>query len=190
MRILEERILKDGRILPGDILKVDNFINHNIDVPFLSSLCDELCRRFSEQKITKVLTVEASGIAIGTLCALKLGVPCLFAKKAKTANLSGELYTAIAHSYTHGNDNTLTVGAEYLTKEDAVLIVDDFLANGAALDALLSICAQAGTKVAGAGIIIEKEYQGGGNSIRARGIRVESLAKIASLSAENGITFC
>jgi xanthine phosphoribosyltransferase len=189
LELLEKRILAEGRTAPGDILSVDNFVNHLIDVEFINECGKEFYRLFGDSGITKILTIEASGIGIACLTALGFGVPVLFAKKAKSANVTGRIYCSKVHSYTHGNDSNVFVSQDYLLPTDRVLIIDDFLAKGSALEGLIDIVNQSGATLVGAGVLIEKEYQGGGNIIRERGIRVESLAKIASLD-ENGITFC
>jgi xanthine phosphoribosyltransferase len=189
LELLEKRILAEGRTAPGDILSVDNFVNHLIDVEFINECGKEFYRLFGESGVTKILTIEASGIGIACLTALGFGVPVLFAKKAKSANVTGRIYCSKVHSYTHGNDSNVFVSQDYLLPTDRVLIIDDFLAKGSALEGLIDIVNQSGATLVGAGVLIEKEYQGGGNIIRERGIRVESLAKIASLD-ENGITFC
>ncbi len=189
MELLEKRIAEEGKTAVGDILRVDNFVNHLIDVNFINECGKEFYRLFADAKVNKILTIEASGIGIACLAALHFGAPVLFAKKSKTANVDGNFYTADVHSYTHGTDNKIIVSRDYITENDRVLIIDDFLANGCALEGLINIVSQAGATLVGAGILIEKEYQGGGNRIRERGIRVESLAKIASLD-ENGVTFC
>lgn len=190
MQLLENRIIADGQILEGDILKVDSFLNHNIDIPFVWKLAEELHRLYSDCGVTKILTIEASGIAIASLTALCFEVPMLFAKKSKSSNITGEVFSSTAHSYTHGCDNNIIVSKKFLGKDDKVLIIDDFLAQGSALSALWDITNQAGAETVGAGIIIEKEYQGGGNLLRKKGLRIESLAKIKSMSKENGIEFC
>ena len=190
MQLLENRIIADGQILEGDILKVDSFLNHNIDIPFVWKLAEELHRLYSDCGVTKILTIEASGIAIASLTARCFGVPMLFAKKSKSSNITGEVFSSTAHSYTHGCDNNIIVSKKFLGKDDKVLIIDDFLAQGSALSALWDITNQAGAETVGAGIIIEKEYQGGGNLLRKKGLRIESLAKIKSMSKENGIAFC
>ena len=189
LELLEKRILAEGRTAPGDILSVDNFVNHLIDVEFINECGKEFHRLFGDCGVTKILTIEASGIGIACVTALGFGVPVLFAKKAKSANVTGRVYTSKVHSYTHGTDSKVFVSRDYLLPTDRVLIIDDFLAKGSALEGLVDIVNQSGATLVGAGILIEKEYQGGGNIIRERGIRVESLAKIACLD-ENGITFC
>ena len=171
MKLLEDRILKDGHIGTDNVLKVDSFLNHQIDVSFVCEL-------------------EASGIGIACLAAQYFGVPVVFAKKTKTINIYSDTYNATVHSYTHKKDYDIVVSKEFLSKEDNVLIIDDFLAKGSALTALLMLIEKAGAKTAGAGIVIEKAYQGGGNLVRDMGIRVESLAKIKSISKKDGIVFC
>jgi len=190
MKLLEDRILKDGHIGADNVLKVDSFLNHQIDVNFVCELGKELYRLFKDENITKILTIEASGIGIACLAAQYFGVPVVFAKKTKTINIYSDTYNATVHSYTHKKDYDIVVSKEFLSKEDNVLIIDDFLAKGSALTALLMLIEKAGAKTAGAGIVIEKAYQGGGNLVRDMGIRVESLAKIKSISKKDGIVFC
>ncbi len=190
MKLLEDRILKDGHIGADNVLKVDSFLNHQIDVSFVCELGKEFYRLFKDENITKILTIEASGIGIACLAAQYFGVPVVFAKKTKTINIYSDTYNATVHSYTHKRDYDIVVSKEFLSKEDNVLIIDDFLAKGSALTALLMLIEKAGAKTAGAGIVIEKAYQGGGNLVRDMGIRVESLAKIKSISEKDGIVFC
>ena len=190
MKLLEDRILKDGHIGADNVLKVDSFLNHQIDVNFVCELGKEFYRLFKDENITKILTIEASGIGIACLAAQYFGVPVVFAKKTKTINIYSDTYNATVHSYTHKKDYDIVVSKEFLSKEDSVLIIDDFLAKGSALTALLMLIEKAGAKTAGAGIVIEKAYQGGGNLVRDMGIRVESLAKIKSISKKDGIVFC
>ena len=190
MKLLEDRILKDGHIGADNVLKVDSFLNHHIDVSFVCELGKEFYRLFKDENITKILTIEASGIGIACLAAQYFGVPVVFAKKTKTINIYSDTYNATVHSYTHKRDYDIVVSKEFLSKEDNVLIIDDFLAKGSALTALLMLIEKAGAKTAGAGIVIEKAYQGGGNLVRDMGIRVESLAKIKSISKKDGIVFC
>ena len=190
MKLLEDRILKDGHIGADNVLKVDSFLNHQIDVNFVCELGKEFYRLFRDENITKILTIEASGIGIACLAAQYFGVPVVFAKKTKTINIYSDTYNATVHSYTHKKDYDIVVSKEFLNKEDNVLIIDDFLAKGSALTALLMLIEKAGAKTAGAGIVIEKAYQGGGNLVRDMGIRVESLAKIKSISKKDGIVFC
>lgn len=190
MKLLEDRILKDGHIGADNVLKVDSFLNHQIDINFVCELGKEFYRLFKDENITKILTIEASGIGIACLAAQYFGVPVVFAKKTKTINIYSDTYNATVHSYTHKRDYDIVVSKEFLSKEDNVLIIDDFLAKGSALTALLMLIEKAGAKTAGAGIVIEKAYQGGGNLVRDMGIRVESLAKIKSISKKDGIVFC
>ena len=190
MKLFEDRILKDGHIGADNVLKVDSFLNHQIDVSFVCELGKEFYRLFKDENITKILTIEASGIGIACLAAQYFGVPVVFAKKTKTINIYSDTYNATVHSYTHKKDYDIVVSKEFLSKEDNVLIIDDFLAKGSALTALLMLIEKAGAKTAGAGIVIEKAYQGGGNLVRDMGIRVESLAKIKSISKKDGIVFC
>ena len=182
MKLLEERIKRDGVFLGADILKVDNFLNHQIDVELLDKMGEEWARLYKGERINKILTIEASGIGIACIAARHFGnVPVLFAKKSKTSNIGDDFYTAKAYSFTHGNTNDIVVSKKYLDARDRVLIIDDFLANGEALLALISICNKAGASIAGCGVAIEKWYQGGGDKVREMGVRIESLAKIKSM---------
>lgn len=190
MKLLEDRILKDGHIGEENVLKVDSFLNHQIDVNFVCELGKEFYRLFKDENITKILTIEASGIGIACLTAQYFNVPVVFAKKTKTINIYSDTYNATVHSYTHKRDYDIVVSKDFLNKDDNVLIIDDFLAKGSALTALLMLIEKAGAKTAGAGIVIEKAYQGGGNLVRDMGVRVESLAKIKSISQKDGIVFC
>ena len=190
MKLLEQRIVTDGKIGAGDVLKVDGFLNHQMDVGFLSELGKEFYRLFKDSGVTKVLTIEASGIGIACLTAQCFGVPMVFAKKTKTNNIYADVYTSKVESYTHQKTYDIVVSREFLSKGDRVLIIDDFLAKGSALNALIALIHAAEAEVVGAGIVIEKAYQNGGALIRSMGVRVESLAKIASMSVEDGIAFC
>lgn len=190
MKLLEERIRRDGKIGAGNVLKVDCFLNHLIDVPFIDELSREFHRLYSGCGVNKILTIEASGIGVACLTARFFSCPVVFAKKSKTSNLSADVYTSRVASFTHGNTSDIVVSKSFLSPADNVLIIDDFLALGNALNGLIDIVGQAGAALVGAGICIEKAYQGGGDAIRARGIRVESLAKIASMSEERGVVFC
>ena len=178
MELLEKRILEDGVIKEGNILKVDSFINHQIDTSLLYEMAMEWKRRFNGKRVTKVLTIEASGIAMATMLAYVYNVPLLFAKKSKTLNLSGSLYKSDVDSFTHKTTSTVVVEKKFLSADDHVLICDDFLANGCALKGLTDICMQAGAKVEGIGIVIEKGFQDGGRLIREMGYQLESLAII------------
>lgn len=189
MELLERRILSDGKVLPGGILKVDGFLNHQIDPALLYEMALELKRLYAGEEVTKVLTIEASGIAIAAMTGYVFGCPLVFAKKSKSKNISNDLYSVEVESFTHGNTNTVVVSKEYLKKEDRVLIIDDFLATGAALVGLKKLVELSGATLVGAGIAIEKVFQGGGDLLRSQGLRIESLARIASM--ENGkLIFC
>ena len=189
MKELEERIVKDGIVKPGEILKVDMFLNHQIDPRLIYDMAAEWKRLYDGCGINKILTIEASGIAMAIMAGLVFDVPVVFAKKSKTKNISDNVWAADVVSYTHGNTNKVVVSREYLSASDKVLIIDDFLATGAALEGLIELCTQAGAEVAGCGIAIEKVYQEGGNHIREKGIRVESLARIAAMT-DDSIEFC
>ena len=181
MQLMEEKILSEGAVLPGGVLKVGSFLNQRIDIQFLREIGREIARLYAGERVNKVLTVEASGIAIAAAAALELEVPMVFAKKHKTSNVDGSVLSAPVHSFTHNTDYNIMVSRDYLGPRDRVLLVDDFLANGAALQGLLELCRAAGAEIAGAAIAIEKVFQGGGEKLREAGIRVESLAKIASM---------
>lgn len=190
MKLLEERIRRDGRIREnGAILKVDSFLNHQMDITLFNAMGKEFFRLFGDEGVTKILTVEASGIGVACIAGQYFNVPVLFAKKSKTKNIDGSVYTAPVESFTHGGVYDVMVAKDFLGPEDRVLLIDDFLANGAALEGLLSIVEQAGAAVVGAGICVEKAFQPGGQRIRDMGIRVESLARIKSMSEEDGIEF-
>lgn len=184
MNFLEERILKDGIVKEGNVLKVDSFLNHQMDVTLMDEIGKEFHRRFADVPITKVLTIEASGIAIAYAVARCFGVPLVFAKKAKSINIDGDMYTAEVESFTHKNKNQVIVSKRFLNPDDKVLVVDDFLANGCALQGLIAITEMSGAKVAGIGIVIEKGFQHGGRIIRNLGYRLESLAIVDSMDAE------
>ena len=185
MNFLEERIIKDGIVKPGNVLKVDSFLNHQMDIELLDKIGKEFHRRFANKKITKVLTIEASGIAIAYSVARCFGVPMVFAKKAKSINIDGEMYTAEVESFTHKNKNKVIVSKRFLSADDHILIVDDFLANGCALQGLISVSEAAGATIEGIGIVIEKGFQYGGRSIRNLGYQLESLAIVESMDADN-----
>ena len=185
MRELEQRILTDGEVKPGGILKVDGFLNHRIDPKLSYNMALELKRLYAGTEINKILTIEASGIAMAIMVAYVFDSPLVFAKKSKTKNISDDVWSVEVESFTHGNTNTVVVSRQYLGPEDQVLIIDDFLATGAALKGLKALVEQAGGKVAGAGIAIEKAFQGGGDEMRAKGMRVESLARIARMTDDS-----
>ena len=190
MKILEERILRDGVVKAGNVLKVDSFLNHQLDVALLDQIGEEFKRRFSDVPVTKVLTIESSGIAMAYPVARAFGVPLVFAKKAQSVNLDGEMYVAEVDSYTHKRKNMVIVAKKFLAPTDHVLIIDDFLANGCALQGLISIVEHAEATVEGCGIVIEKGFQEGGQRIRNLGYRLESLAILDAMDDETGaITF-
>ena len=190
MNFLEERILKDGIIKPGNVLKVDSFLNHQMDIALIEQIGKEFKRRFANKHITKVLTIEASGIGIAAFVAREFGVPMVFAKKSKSINIEGDMYVAEVDSFTHKNRNQVIVSKRFLGPEDHLLIIDDFLANGCALQGLIAIAGSAGATVEGLGIVIEKGFQIGGNVIRNLGYHLESLAIIDAMDPEAGtITF-
>ena len=190
MNFLEERIAKDGAVKAGNVLKVDSFLNHQMDIALLDEIGREFRRRFADKPVTKVLTIEASGIAIAYPVAREFGVPLVFAKKSKSINIDGEMYVAEVASFTHGNINQVVVSKRFLNPDDHVLIIDDFLANGCALRGLLSIVESAGATVEGLGIAIEKGFQTGGKTLREQGYHLESLAIVDAMDAESGsITF-
>lgn len=191
MQLLEQRIIKDGKVKSGNVLKVDSFLNHQIDVALLNELGKEFFRLFGDCGVTKILTIEASGIAIASIAAQYFNVPVLFAKKNKTKNISGDVYTAKVESFTHGTTYDIIVSKDFLNENDRVLIIDDFLARGNALIGLIDLVEAAGAAVIGAGIAVEKAFQDGGEIVRKnKGIRVESLARIESMSEKGGIIFC
>ncbi len=190
MNFLEERIIKDGVVKPGNVLKVDSFLNHQMDIDLMQEMGKEFYRRFSHRKITKVLTIEASGIGIACFVAKEFGVPMVFAKKSKSINIDGDMYTAEVESFTHKNKNQVIVSKRFLSPDDHILIIDDFLANGCALQGLIQIVEQAGATVEGLGIAIEKGFQIGGRVIRNLGFQLESLAIVDAMNDETGeITF-
>ncbi len=186
MQFLEERIIKDGKVFAGNVLKVDSFLNHQIDVKLLNELGLEMKRLYGDCGVTKVLTIEASGIGVGCMVAQHLNCPLVFAKKTKTLNIKGDVYKSKVESFTHQTTYDIIVSKDFLKENDTVLIIDDFLAKGNALLGLIDIVNQAGAKLAGCGIAIEKGYQGGGDSLRAQGIRVESMAIVESMDDKTG----
>ena len=186
MNFLEERIVKDGVVKPGDVLKVDSFLNHQMDISLLERIGAEFVRRFAGKNITKVLTIESSGIAVAYPVARALGVPLVSARKAKSVNLDGDVYVAEVVSYTHKKTNQVIVSKKFLSPEDHVLIIDDFLANGCALQGLISIVESADATVEGLGIVIEKGFQEGGYRIRNLGYKLESLAIVDRMDAATG----
>ena len=189
MKLLQERIVKDGQIEAGNILKVDSFLNHQIDVSLLEELGKEFHRQFAGQTVNKILTIEASGIAIACIAARYFQVPVVFAKKTRSLNIAGDVYTAKVESFTHKNTNDIIVSKKFLSSGDRVLIVDDFLANGKAILGLAKLVEQAGATLVGAGVVIEKGFQDGGKRIREAGIDLHSLAIVEEMNTEHGIRF-
>ncbi len=189
MKLLEERIVKDGQVRPGNILKVDAFLNHQLDVDLLDEIGKEFYRIYKNDGINKILTIEASGIAIACMTARYFNVPVVFAKKAQSKNLDGDLLTSTVHSFTYGKDYNITLAKKFLGPEDKVLILDDFLAVGKAMHGLLDVCKQAGATVGGIGIAIEKGFQPGGASLRADGYKLTSLAIVDSMGDDGSIQF-
>ena len=181
MNFLEERIMKDGVVKEGNVLKVDSFLNHQMDIHLLNEMGAEFKRRFADKQINKILTIEASGIGIACIAAQHFDVPVVFAKKSQSINLDGDMYVAEVESFTHKCKNHVIVAQKFLSPEDHVLLIDDFLANGCALQGLISIVNEAGATVEGIGIVIEKGFQSGGQTIRDMGIHLESLAIIDSI---------
>ena len=190
MNFLEERIIKDGIVKEGNVLKVDSFLNHQMDIALFDQIGKEFKRRFAKEKINKIVTIEASGIGIACIVARHFNVPVVFAKKSKSINIEGEMYVAEVESFTHKCKNQVIVSKKFLNPEDHVLIIDDFLANGCALQGLISIVNEAGASVEGIGIVIEKGFQSGGQIIRNLGYHLESLAIVDAMNASTGkVTF-
>ena len=186
VNFLEERIVKDGVVKPGNVLKVDSFLNHQMDIDLMQEIGREFKRRFADKNVTKVMTIEASGIGIACFVAKEFGVPMVFAKKSKSVNIDGEMYVAEVESFTHKNKNQVIVSKKFLTADDHLLIIDDFLANGCALQGLISLAVNAGATIEGLGIVIEKGFQIGGGVIRNLGYQLESLAIVDGMDAETG----
>ncbi len=189
MKLLEDRIKKDGIVSEGDVLSISSFLNHQMDIGLLCELGREFERLYHGEKITKILTIEASGIGIACIAAQYFGVPVLFAKKGRTDNISTDVYATKVYSYTHKKEYGVVVSKEFLKKDDRVLIIDDFLATGNAVVALADLCRLAGCEIAGVGAVVEKSYQNGRALLEEMGLRVESLARIKSMSVENGVEF-
>lgn len=190
MKLLEEKIVNDGVIKSGNVLKVDSFLNHQIDVPFVAELGKELKRLFADRNITKILTIEASGIGIACVAAMYFGVPVVFAKKSSGSNMDKDVYFTRIYSYTHSKTNDVVVSKRFLSKTDHVLIIDDFLANGCALEGLIDIVRQSGATVEGVGVAVEKGFQGGGDKLRKAGYNLHSLAIIDKMDAKtNTVVF-
>lgn len=188
MKLLEERIKAEGKVLPGNIVKVDGFLNHRVDCKLMEQLADEFARLFDLSKVDLVLTAEASGIALAAICAYRWGVPMVFAKKAKSDNIEGGLYTSEVFSYTYKKKVTQILSKEWMNSENHVLIIDDFMANGEAVRGLIELVSQAGAELMGVGIAVEKGFQGGGDKLRAMNVNYHALAVLESAD-ENGITF-
>ena len=186
MNFLEERIVRDGVVKPGNVLKVDSFLNHQMDIALMEEIGREFKRRFADKTVTKVMTIEASGIGIAAFVAREFGVPMVFAKKSKSINIDGDMYVAEVESFTHKNRNQVIVSKKFLNADDHLLIIDDFLANGCALQGLISIAESSGAVVEGCGIVIEKGFQIGGRVIRNLGYQVESLAIVEGMNDETG----
>lgn len=186
MQLLKARIRKDGKIKAGNVLKVDSFLNHQMDIALFQEIGREFKRRFADVEINKILTIEASGIGIACVVAESFGVPVVFAKKTKTKNIAGDVYTSQVESFTHGRVYDIIVSREFLGKGDKVLLIDDFLANGKALEGLAQLVKDSGAELVGAGVVIEKGFQVGGDVIRSQGIRLESLAIVESMDEETG----
>lgn len=189
MELLKERIRKDGIVRGTDVLKVDSFLNHQMDIALINEIGKEFKRLFDGCGVNKILTIEASGIGIACITAQYFNCPVLFAKKSQTKNIAGEVYRTQVQSFTHGRVYDVFLAKQFLGPEDKVLIIDDFMANGAAMEGLLDLVHQSGAEVIGAGICVEKAFQPGGDMLRAKGIRVESLARVKSMDEENGVQF-
>lgn len=186
MELLKERIRKDGKVKAGNVLKVDAFLNHQMDIELFEEIGREFKRRFADVEVNKILTIEASGIGIACIAARSFHVPVVFAKKTQTKNIAGDVYTTQVQSYTHGKVYDIIVAKEFLGKGDKVLLIDDFLADGKALEGLIELVEASGAELAGAGIVIEKGFQAGGDALRARGVRLESLAVVEHMEEETG----
>lgn len=189
MQLLKDRILKDGIVKEGNVLKVDSFLNHQMDISLFEEIGKEFKKRFEGESINKILTIEASGIGIACIAARYFNVPVVFAKKSKTKNIAGDVYTSRVESFTHGRIYDIMVSKDFLNSGDRVLLIDDFLANGCALEGLAELVRSAGATLVGAGIVIEKGFQRGGDLLRSKGIRVESLAIIDRMDESGSITF-
>ena len=189
MELLKQRIRQDGTVKGDDVLKVDSFLNHQMDVALFAEIGREFQRRFAGCGVNKILTIEASGIGIACITAQFFHCPVIFAKKSQTKNIAGDVYTTRVESFTHGKVYDVIVSQKFLGPGDKVLIIDDFLANGAALEGLIDLVEQSGARLAGAGIVIEKAFQPGGDRVRARGVKLECLARIKSMSEETGVEF-
>lgn len=190
MELLKARIRKDGIVRGSDVLKVDSFLNHQMDIALFQEMGKEWAKRFEGAGVNKILTIEASGIGIAAIVAQSFESPVVFAKKSQSKNISGDVYTTKVTSFTHDRVYDVIVNKRFLNEEDRVLIIDDFLANGAALTGLIDLVKQSGATLVGCGIAIEKAFQPGGANLRAQGVRIESLARVASMSEDEGVIFC
>lgn len=190
MELLKARIRKDGIVRGSDVLKVDSFLNHQMDIALFQEMGKEWAKRFEGAGVNKILTIEASGIGIAAIVAQLFDSPVVFAKKSQSKNISGDVYTTKVTSFTHDRVYDVIVNKRFLNEEDRVLIIDDFLANGAALTGLIDLVKQSGATLVGCGIAIEKAFQPGGTNLRAQGVRIESLARVASMSEDEGVIFC
>lgn len=190
MELLKTRIRKDGIVRGSDVLKVDSFLNHQMDIALFQEMGKEWAKRFEGAGVNKILTIEASGIGIAAIVAQSFDSPVVFAKKSQSKNISGDVYTTKVTSFTHDRVYDVIVNKRFLNEEDRVLIIDDFLANGAALTGLIDLVKQSGATLVGCGIAIEKAFQPGGANLRAQGVRIESLARVASMSEDEGVIFC
>lgn len=190
MELLKARIRKDGIVRGSDVLKVDSFLNHQMDIALFQEMGKEWAKRFEGARVNKILTIEASGIGIAAIVAQSFDSPVVFAKKSQSKNISGDVYTTKVTSFTHDRVYDVIVNKRFLNEEDRVLIIDDFLANGAALTGLIDLVKQSGATLVGCGIAIEKAFQPGGTNLRAQGVRIESLARVASMSEDEGVIFC
>lgn len=190
MELLKARIRKDGIVRGSDVLKVDSFLNHQMDIALFQEMGKEWAKRFEGAEVNKILTIEASGIGIAAIVAQSFDSPVVFAKKSQSKNISGDVYTTKVTSFTHDRVYDVIVNKRFLNEEDRVLIIDDFLANGAALTGLIDLVKQSGATLVGCGIAIEKAFQPGGANLRAQGVRIESLARVASMSEDEGVIFC
>ncbi len=189
MKLLEDRIRKDGIVREGGVLKVDSFLNHQMDIALFREMGREFARLYAGCGVNKILTIEASGIGIACIAAEEFGCPVVFAKKNKTKNIAGDVWTSKVESFTHGRVYDIIVSKDFLTEKDRVLIIDDFLAMGSALQGLIKLVRDSGAELVGAGIAVEKAFQPGGELIRGMGVRVESLARVASMDPETGVRF-
>ena len=189
MELLKEKIINDGEVLPGDVLRVDSFLNHRIDVELISKLGEEWYRLFKDEGVTKILTIESAGIGLACIAAQYFKVPVVYAKKTRSSTVGKDFYSTRVVSYTHGQSYEVLVSKKYISPDDRILLIDDFLAHGSALKVLINLAEMAGATVVGAGVAIEKAYQNGGKDLRSLGYRVEALARIESMSQADGVTF-